>query len=124
MSDDDDTTLEVARIEIVRTLGAEGDVVWVEAVDNNGGRLAIVESLGMLRLAEDTIMRQAMGEIDACSTADRRPRAAPPPPQPAPSSRSDREGAAPSPTSYGHTQLVTLTRSPRSTTHAQRSNGD
>lgn len=54
--------MEVGRIEIVRTLGDDGDNVWVTAKDNQGDNLPLIESLGMIRLAEDTVIRVAMGE--------------------------------------------------------------
>jgi hypothetical protein len=55
--------LLVGRIVIERTISDEyGDVVFTEAVDANGEPLALVESLGMIRLAEDTVIRTAMDE--------------------------------------------------------------
>lgn len=60
---DDDNRIEAARIEIVRTIGDDGDNVWVQAADGEGSMLPLIESLGMLRLAEDTVIRMAMGEV-------------------------------------------------------------
>jgi hypothetical protein len=51
-----------ARITILRTLTEDDDLVSVEAVDSGGDDLPLVESLGLLRMAEDTIIRRAMGE--------------------------------------------------------------
>jgi hypothetical protein len=57
----DDEPLVVATIKIERLLG-EQDIIYVEAVDTSGESLPLVESLGMLRIAEDTVIRLAMGE--------------------------------------------------------------
>lgn len=55
--------MELARIEIVRELSDDGqDVVSVMAADGSGDQLPLIESLGMLRMAEDTVIRLAMGE--------------------------------------------------------------
>lgn len=56
-------SMEIGRIEIVRSLGDDGDTVWVQAKDPSGDTLPLIMSLGMLRLAEDTLIREAMGEI-------------------------------------------------------------
>lgn len=56
-------SLTVAQITIVRELGDDGDIVAVSAVDGNGEQLPLIESLGMLRMAEDTVIRMAMGEV-------------------------------------------------------------
>ncbi len=57
--------LEVSRIEIVRVLTDDGqDQVWSTTRDPQGQPLPLVESLGMLRLAEDSLIREAMGEIE------------------------------------------------------------
>lgn len=55
--------LTVATITIVRVLGDDGDNVYCESVDPSGESLPLVEALGLLRLAEDTVIRQAMGEV-------------------------------------------------------------
>jgi hypothetical protein len=57
----DDERLVVATIKIERLLG-EQDIIYVEAVDTSGESLPLVELLGMLRIAEDTVIRLAMGE--------------------------------------------------------------
>lgn len=56
--------LEVARIEIVRVVENGELVDYAEAVDTGGAVLPLTEILGMLRLAEDTFIRMAMGEDD------------------------------------------------------------
>lgn len=54
----------VATITIERSLGEDGqDELSVEAVDAGGEDLPLMESLGMLRLAEDTVIRLRMGEL-------------------------------------------------------------
>lgn len=55
--------IEVARVEIVRSIGDDGDTLSVRAVVNGGDTLPLLEALGMLRLAEDTVIRDAMGEV-------------------------------------------------------------
>ena len=57
--------MRVARIIITRKLVKKGLVDHVVAVDANGDVLPLTEALGMLRLAEDTIIRERMeGEED------------------------------------------------------------
>jgi hypothetical protein len=59
----DDGQLLAARIEIVRILDAEGnDLVIFRAEDMGGVDLPLVETLGLLRMTEDSAIRQAMGE--------------------------------------------------------------
>ena len=56
----------VARILIERELTDEGhDIVTCSAQDNDGDDLPLIQSLGMLRMAEDTVIRAAMGDDDA-----------------------------------------------------------
>lgn len=63
MSESEPEGIEVARITITRVLGLDGtDGTHCEAVDPDGEPLKLVESLGLLRLAEDTVIRMAMGE--------------------------------------------------------------
>lgn len=52
--------MEVARITIVRTLTDDDVVDYVIATDTNGDDLPLTEALGMMRLAEDTIIRERM----------------------------------------------------------------
>lgn len=55
--------METARIEIVRFLTDEGDdVVNVTAADPDGDSLPLIESLGMLELARDTLLHLAMDD--------------------------------------------------------------
>lgn len=57
--------IEIGRITITHNLDPNGRAVtWCEAVTPDGEPLVLVESLGLLRLAEDTLIRQAMGEVD------------------------------------------------------------
>ena len=56
----------VADISIQRTLDDEGnDRIWFKAVDAGGDVLPLVTILGLLRMSEDTAIREAMGETDA-----------------------------------------------------------
>lgn len=54
--------LEVARITIFRRLTDDDTLDYVEAVDSAGNDLPLTEALGMLRLAEDTLIRERMDE--------------------------------------------------------------
>lgn len=54
--------LVVATITIRRLLVGDQDLVSTDAVDAADEPLALVEALGLLRLAEDTVIREAMGE--------------------------------------------------------------
>lgn len=59
----DEPGREISRITIIRRLTEEGrDLVSCEGGDPDGDALPLVESLGLLRLAEDTFIREAMGE--------------------------------------------------------------
>lgn len=60
MADDDGLTL--ATITITKTLTEDDVLVCCNAAGTDGDDLALVEVLGMLRLAEDTFIRRAMGE--------------------------------------------------------------
>lgn len=55
-------SVEVARILIVRTMTEDDILDAVEATDPDGEDLPLTEALGMLRLAEDTLIRERMGE--------------------------------------------------------------
>jgi hypothetical protein len=59
-----DGSIVVSRIEILRFIAPDhdADVLVYHANDNAGGDLALIEVLGMLRLTEDTAIRDAMGE--------------------------------------------------------------
>ena len=52
----------VARVEITRVLMRDDVMDHVIAVDARGDQLGLTEALGMLRLAEDSLIREAMGE--------------------------------------------------------------
>lgn len=60
--DEDEPGREVARISIIRRLTDDDLVDYVEAVDTEGGDLPLTEALGMMRLAEDSLIRERMGE--------------------------------------------------------------
>lgn len=62
MSEELSGGLIVARIEIVRELRGDDLIDSVSAEDDKGEPIPLVEALGMLRLAEDTLLREAMGE--------------------------------------------------------------
>jgi hypothetical protein len=56
----------LSEIVIQRVLAVEGesdDVVTVEARTPSGDLPPLIELLGMLRMAEDTLIRDAMGEV-------------------------------------------------------------
>lgn len=53
----------LSRVEIVRYLDGDDDVTVSQAVDGQGDVLPLVEALGLLRLTEDTVIRQRMGEV-------------------------------------------------------------
>lgn len=58
----DITDVVTARITIERKLGDAGDVIAVTTEDETGEPLALVDALGILRFAEDTVIRECMGE--------------------------------------------------------------
>lgn len=60
MSDDG---LLLAEVVIQRVIVGDEDNVTVETRDSSGETPSLIELLGMLRLAEDTVIRQAMGEV-------------------------------------------------------------
>lgn len=60
MSDD----LRIATVEITRDLTDDHDQINVTAVDGNGDDLPLVEALGLLEFAKDTIIRDRMGEAE------------------------------------------------------------
>lgn len=51
-------------VQIVRTLTDGGLIDSARAVDPAGADLPLTEALGMMRLAEDTLIRERMGEAD------------------------------------------------------------
>jgi hypothetical protein len=56
--------VEIARIEITKTLTEDDTQVWVSAADSDGTDLPLVEALGMMRLAEDTLIQTRMNRDD------------------------------------------------------------
>lgn len=54
--------VRIATITITRDLADDNDIIRVDAIDGSGEELALVESLGLLRFAEDSVIRQCMGE--------------------------------------------------------------
>jgi hypothetical protein len=62
--DPEDLAIVMNRIEILDYLNTDGErILMCSSLDADGNRSALIESLGALRLAEDTFIRQAMGEI-------------------------------------------------------------
>lgn len=59
MADDD---LTIATITIIKTLTDDDVLVSCDASSPDGQDMALIDVLGMLRLAEDTFIRRAMGE--------------------------------------------------------------
>lgn len=70
MSDPDRYTEELpegqvlGRVEIVRTMTDDGLIDSARAVDPAGEDLPLTEALGMMRVGEDTLIRERMGEAD------------------------------------------------------------
>ena len=56
------TEMRLATVTITRDLTDEDDVIRVEAIDASGDDLPLVEALGLLRFAEDSVIRGRMGE--------------------------------------------------------------
>jgi len=54
--------MRLATVTITRDLTDEDDVIRVEAIDASGDDLPLVEALGLLRFAEDSVIRGRMGE--------------------------------------------------------------
>lgn len=54
--------LTLATITITKTLTDDDVLVFVDATTAEGETLALVEALGMVALANDTLIRQAMGD--------------------------------------------------------------
>lgn len=54
--------METARITIIRRITDDDLLDYVAAVDPEGEDLPLTEALGMMRLAEDTLIRDRMGE--------------------------------------------------------------
>lgn len=55
----------IARVVITRTLSDDDDILdHVVAITNDGDELGLAEALGMMRLAEDSLIRSRMDEDD------------------------------------------------------------
>jgi hypothetical protein len=54
----------LGRVEIVRTMTEDGLIDSARAADPAGEDLPLAEALGMMRLGEDTLIRERMGETD------------------------------------------------------------
>lgn len=53
----------IARVIVTRVIADNGDIVdHVLAVDREGIELGLAEALGMMRLAEDTLIRSRMDD--------------------------------------------------------------
>lgn len=52
----------LATITVTKTLTEDDVLIFTDATCPDGEDLPLVEALGMLELAKDTIIRQAMGE--------------------------------------------------------------
>lgn len=57
-----DGGVELARITVVKSVTDTDCLVFVDATCPDGEDIALVEALGMLELAKDTLIRQAMGD--------------------------------------------------------------
>lgn len=56
----DRSTVRVATITITRDLTDDDDIIYVTSANESGETLSLVDSLGMLRFAEDTLIRDAV----------------------------------------------------------------
>jgi hypothetical protein len=52
----------LARVVITRVMTGEDVIDHVIAVTEDGGEVGLAEALGMMRLAEDTLIRARMGD--------------------------------------------------------------
>lgn len=63
MSSDEVDGVPLATITITKTLTSDDVLMFVDATTPDGGDdLPLVEALGMIELAKDTLIRQYMGE--------------------------------------------------------------
>ena len=62
MSDDESAEILIATVTVTRVLTNDRDIIRVVAEDASGDDLALVEALGLLRFAEDSVIRDRMGE--------------------------------------------------------------
>jgi hypothetical protein len=57
--------MHVATITITRHIAEDGDLIdYVSTEDSGGNRLSLTEALGMMRLAEDTLIRSIDDDAD------------------------------------------------------------
>ncbi len=56
--------LLIAEVMVQRVIRDGQDVISVTAQDSSGDDLALVEALGLLRFAEDSVIRERMGGAD------------------------------------------------------------
>lgn len=56
--------LLTARIVIEKYITAADEPISIIATDADGNGIRLVESLGMLELGKDSLIREAMGEVD------------------------------------------------------------
>lgn len=60
---EEDAGLLVGRVVVERYASPDGDLIdYVQAVDGQDEDLPLVEALGMMRLAEDTLIRMRMDD--------------------------------------------------------------
>lgn len=63
MSNLDDGTAILAKVVVARMIDVDGELVDLAVTeDSNGDPLPLTEALGMLRLAEDSIIRSRMDD--------------------------------------------------------------
>lgn len=61
--DDEPFAMEVGEIRVTRFLDEDGDIIDnVVASRPDGEDMPLTEALGMMRLAEDTLIRERMGD--------------------------------------------------------------
>lgn len=63
-AEDFDGGVILARITITRVLVEDDLVDHIVAVDTDGSEMGLADALGMMRLAEDTLIRARMGDGD------------------------------------------------------------
>jgi hypothetical protein len=62
MSDNEPSEMVIATVTITHVLTDERSIIYVVAEDASGDELSLVEALGLLRFAEDSVIRDRMGE--------------------------------------------------------------
>lgn len=62
VDDEPPAGVEAGRITVVRRVTEDDVLDFVEALDGQGDEMPLTEALGMMRLAEDTLIRDRMGE--------------------------------------------------------------